>query len=114
MPTKKNNATRQAAHVAAFINSPLTPHVFKRALQVFIAHATSATKIKIVVGKNCDTMSQPRLAQFIGRAERDDLDYDEGGLFHGDPQGEGGYVIKPDSSYLIKTQTSVRKGDAEK
>lgn len=94
MPTKKGNTKQEAAHVAGFINDPRTPMIFQTALFVFMAHAANATGINIVGGKDRNTISEPRLAQFIKRAEG--LGYDERGLFGDKGAGEGDYLIKPE------------------
>jgi hypothetical protein len=107
MPTKKdstkkprtNKYAQPAAKIAAFANDPNVPEVFQSAIWMLFAHAMNATGIQIVGGKDCNEISQTRLAQFIKRAET--LGYDEGGLFD-----------NHDGEYLIKREAQDDKPDS--
>jgi hypothetical protein len=78
--------------VTAFATDSRLPAAIRSVMFSFFAHATNATGIEIVGGKDCNTIDREGLARFIKLAHK--LGYDEGGLYENKGIGEGDYLIK--------------------
>jgi hypothetical protein len=82
-PTREHE--RNARRLASFVNDPLAPKLIRNALLSFLFEAAEITKTPILYTGEDELQVSPRdLAFMLCIAERDDLDFQRGGIVGAD------------------------------
>lgn len=82
---------RNARRIACFVNDPTAPKLIRNALLSFLFEAAEATRTPILYTGEDELQVSPRdLAVMLFVAERDDMDFQCGGIV----DSEGNYLQK--------------------